>query len=247
MEYYRYKLQPAGKQGPEGTPITAYLELSWPVTNSLYVDYTISSTNATPGADYTPTTGGIVFAAGQTNGASAVIQIPYDGTGENAEHLMLTLTNAQGATIGLGNTLLYTIEANTSADPSTDADGDGLPDMWEEMYFGSTNAANGGAQDDWDNDSLLNAAEFAAGTDPTNSASLLRLINATRTAESVSLWWDSVSNRTYALYRATSLNDGWESSPVLSGIEGETSGTNSITHSTTLPQAFYRVGVDSQP
>jgi uncharacterized protein YjiK len=81
MEYYRYKLQPAGKQGPEGTPITAYLELSWPVTNSLYVDYTISSTNATPGADYTPTTGGVVFAAGQTHGTSAVIQIPYDMQG----------------------------------------------------------------------------------------------------------------------------------------------------------------------
>ena len=81
MEYSRYKLQPAGKQGPEGTPMTAYLELSWPVTNALSVDYTISSTNATSGEDYSPTTGRVVFAAGQTNCTSAIIQIPYDGTG----------------------------------------------------------------------------------------------------------------------------------------------------------------------
>ncbi|MBL7116029.1 MAG: SdiA-regulated domain-containing protein [Kiritimatiellae bacterium] len=247
VEYYRYELQPLTAQGPEGTPLTAHLELSWPVTNALYVDYSISSTNATPGDDYSPVTGRVTFAAEQTNSTSAPIQIPYDGTGENDEHLMLTLTNAQDATIGWGDAFIYTIQANTSADPTTDADGDGLPDMWEETYFGSTNAPNGGAQDDWDNDSLLNADEYVAGTDPTNSASLLQLIHATKTEESVNLWWDSVTNRTYALYRSTNLNAGWDNTPVLSGIAGEESGTNSISHNTAFPQAFYRISVDSQP
>ncbi len=45
-----------------------------------------------------------------------------------------------------------------------DADGDGLPDAWEQLYFKSLSA---NPNDDPDGDGLTNAEEFAAGTDPT--------------------------------------------------------------------------------
>ncbi|MDD5484240.1 MAG: hypothetical protein PHP98_11430, partial [Kiritimatiellae bacterium] len=54
---------------------------------------------------------------------------------------------------------------------STDSDGDGLPDWWEQMYGLDPNDPNGenGAWGDPDNDGLNNRAEYLAGTDPNNS------------------------------------------------------------------------------
>lgn len=59
-----------------------------------------------------------------------------------------------------------------SSDPdSTDSDGDGLPDWWEQLYNLDPNDATGnnGAWGDVDNDGLNNRAEYLAGTNPRNS------------------------------------------------------------------------------
>ena len=48
-----------------------------------------------------------------------------------------------------------------------DTDGDGLPDSWEQRYFGSNTGANSNA--DGDNDGRNNRDEFLAGTDPTRA------------------------------------------------------------------------------
>jgi hypothetical protein len=52
---------------------------------------------------------------------------------------------------------------------TTDADGDGLADQWEQFYFGRTNV---NPNEDPDNDGFDNAAEFAAFTNPADSLSL---------------------------------------------------------------------------
>jgi parallel beta-helix repeat protein len=54
------------------------------------------------------------------------------------------------------------------ADPGTvdpdDTDADGLPDLWEDQYFGNLDQ---GPNDDFDNDGATNLEEYNAGTDPT--------------------------------------------------------------------------------
>ena len=55
---------------------------------------------------------------------------------------------------------------------NADSDADGLPDDWEQFYF-ATLARH--ALDDSDGDAMNNAGEYAAGTDPSRAASVLRL------------------------------------------------------------------------
>ena len=50
---------------------------------------------------------------------------------------------------------------------------DGLPDNWQDTYF--TNAADSAATNDFDGDGVLNGDEFAAGTNPTDPLSFLRV------------------------------------------------------------------------
>ncbi len=50
-----------------------------------------------------------------------------------------------------------------------DADDDGLPDPWEEFYFGgSTDCATCGADDDYDGDGVSNLQEYLEGANPDN-------------------------------------------------------------------------------
>ncbi|MDP1581223.1 MAG: hypothetical protein Q8M02_13190 [Candidatus Didemnitutus sp.] len=53
----------------------------------------------------------------------------------------------------------------TDISSMADTDNDGLPDLWEQAFFGDLSA---NASDDGDEDGLTNVQEFAFGTDPTN-------------------------------------------------------------------------------
>ncbi|QTA86210.1 S8 family serine peptidase [Desulfonema magnum] len=48
-----------------------------------------------------------------------------------------------------------------------DSDGDGLPDAWEQKYFGDIITSDGTG--DYDNDGLTDSQEYSLGTDPTNT------------------------------------------------------------------------------
>ncbi|MBN1673364.1 MAG: fibronectin type III domain-containing protein, partial [Kiritimatiellae bacterium] len=68
------------------------------------------------------------------------------------------------------NAVMLRTQPDSFLPPDQDADSDAMADAWETAHFGGTDAANGGAQDDFDGDGMSNADEYVAGTDPAGSA-----------------------------------------------------------------------------
>ena len=116
-----------------------------------------------------------------------------------------------------------------------DTDSDGLPDWWERVYFGNPTAA--GRNADTDADGHGNYAEYIAGTDPTDSASVFS-INLHRDGNNTVLRWSSVHDRTYSIWRA---GDG-----ALSLLESNLQATpplNAFTNREISERVLYRVSV----
>jgi subtilisin family serine protease len=126
---------------------------------------------------------------------------------------------------------------------SVDTDGNGLPDWWEQQFFGHLTGTDPNA--DPDHDGASNLAEYLAGTDPTSFNSALRL-TALRAADTngVVLEWPSVMGRYYRLQRATNLFSGFDSL-VLTNLAA-TPPLNTATD-TALPSAgprYYRLELE---
>ena len=90
---------------------------------------------------------------------------------------------------------------------SVDTDSNGLPDWWEQQFFGHLTGTDPNA--DPDQDRASNLAEFLAGTVPTDFNSALRLtaLPATDT-HGVTLQWPAVPGRYYRLLGSTNLLAG---------------------------------------
>lgn len=134
-----------------------------------------------------------------------------------------------------------TIAATPVADYTADTDGDGLPDAWEEEYFGS--ATGGCAQADNDGDGSINLAEWTAGTDPTDPSSVFE-IDALGFCRSgcQTLSWRSAPNRSYVVYRSTNLSQGFL---LLAGDLQATPPRNTYTDASYAghDKAFYSIAV----
>jgi hypothetical protein len=121
-----------------------------------------------------------------------------------------------------------------------DSNGNGLPDAWERIYFG-TLGVNPNA--DADGDSMSNKQEYLAGTNPTNSFENLTITAFANdpTGTSARLTWSSVPTRYYLVQKTLDL-----SSPVWadSGAGLISPAGSSTTHSfteTNGPERYYRV------
>ena len=109
--------------------------------------------------------------------------------------------------------------------PSDDTDADSLSDTAELWHFGSVTQTVGAADDD--SDGLSNAAELAAGTDPTNALSVLIQHAPAATSRELVLSWQSATGRTYAIRSATVMGLGFTNA-VQAGI-GDTAPLNVVT------------------
>jgi hypothetical protein len=106
-------------------------------------------------------------------------------------------------TVAASNLAGQALSAAANLSLTTDTDGDGLPDSWENGRpgFSPTDPADG-ARDD-DSDGMSNRDEFTAGTDYLDRTSYLK-VEITASGH-VTLRFNAVSNRTYAVQYADQL------------------------------------------
>jgi PKD repeat protein len=97
---------------------------------------------------------------------------------------------------------------------------------------------------DTDHDGMNNYQEWRAGTDPTNSLSVLKLLTPSATGARVTLTWQSVPTRSYYVLRSTNLGAAGSFSLLATNIPGLSGATSYTDTNAPLPgPAFYRVGV----
>lgn len=128
-------------------------------------------------------------------------------------------------------------EASYGTNPlSPDTDGDGLSDFAELRTHGTNPLLK-----DTDGDGMSDGQEIAAGTDPSSAASMFKISSVVRNPDgSVTLQWQSVTNKMYRLNRSlTPARGGY--STLTNGIPG-TPPVNTFTDTTaTNAAAFYWV------
>jgi sugar lactone lactonase YvrE len=88
--------------------------------------------------------------------------------------------------------------------------GDGIPDSWRLLYFGTVSNGLSAAEADPDGDGANNWQEFIAGTNPLDAASVFEFMPATTPSGSdFTLQWPSVVNKSYSVQSSSSLSGGW--------------------------------------
>jgi hypothetical protein len=96
---------------------------------------------------------------------------------------------------------------------------------------------------DTDNDRMNNWQEWRSHTDPTNAASLLKMLSLTNNLSGTTVTWQSVDGVTYSVERSD-LTSGHGFSSIQTNFPGQ-AGTTSFTdtNSAGAPHLYYRVGV----
>lgn len=103
--------------GAEGTDATIEVVLSGPTANEVRVDYATSAGSATPGEDYTETSGTLTIPVGSDRGSFSV-PLLTDAVADDGETVDLALANPVGGTIGERATAVLTITDVAPADPT---------------------------------------------------------------------------------------------------------------------------------
>ena len=117
-----------------------------------------------------------------------------------------------------------------------------MADDWEMAYFGDLSRDGSG---DFDGDGLSDLAEFRAGTNPTENASIFRAftLSSSNPVDSLVVLWNAVPGRTYRVQYKNGIEDqDWTDLP---GDVVAASATGLKLDSTTQAavKRFYRVMV----
>jgi len=120
---------------------------------------------------------------------------------------------------------------------TSDSDNDGMDDDWEVAFFGDL-SRDGTA--DFDHDGHSDLQEFLAGTDPTNTGSILRVLTITpMSGGNTTIVWSAVPGRSYVVQFKDSLDTpNWSNA---SGVLTASLTSESFNLVSNAPKRFYRV------
>ncbi len=128
----------------------------------------------------------------------------------------------------------------TAKDASTDNDEDGLPNVWEEQYFGDKTIADPNALAANGVNTLREA--YVAGLDPTVASSLFLTTVQTSPSSEPVLSWSSISGRVYSVWWSSNLLNGFEITPLVKDLPWTPSVYTDSTHSVN-GKRFYKIDV----
>ena len=132
--------------------------------------------------------------------------------------------------------------STTAALDETDTDGDGLPNWWEQLYFGGTTNAVAGI--DSDNDGLTNLQDYQAGTSPLDAASVLEITKMELVGANVVISFPTILGRDYSVERVFHLKtNDWSTVGATIVGTGNTESVTDINVVGTQPIYFYRVRI----
>jgi hypothetical protein len=154
----------------------------------------------------------------------------------------LVMTNACGQFVHNGGTLLIT---TTNLSPNLSAVGDGIPNGWKQQY-GLDPFDPNLANEDPDGDGFSNLQEYLAGTNPTNSASGLRIIGVAAQGGDVLITWRAGGGRTNVVQRSGGLPGGYfniSSNIVISGMGDVVTNYLDKGAATNATTRFYRIAL----
>jgi len=101
------------------------------------------------------------------------------------------------------------LELDVTAVRPLDTDNDGLPDDWEQFYF--TNLVQT-ATDDFDHEGASNMAEYLAGTNPTQAASVFGITSIQINSGRSELRWPNLPSRRFEIDYSDNLTN-WQTIP----------------------------------
>ena len=121
-----------------------------------------------------------------------------------------------------------------------DIDADGLPDAWEQHHFGSTTITPSRTIRTGTGVTIGN--EYLADTEPTNSASCLRIMDVLPLSANQTVFtWQSSEYKRYGIELSTNPFTSWTG--IASNIPA-TPPLNSFTNTSAHPGAFYRIRLE---
>jgi len=234
--------------GPSSTPLISH--------DARFIVFASRASDLAPGDNNRATD---IFVRDRLNRVTHCLSRNWAGTGTGNRISSNPILSADGRTVAFQSFAsdLVPGDYNDTRDvfvvtlAGPDTDGDGMDDDWEMAYF-STLDRNGSG--DFDSDGASDLAEFRAGTNPVNDASILRVLQVAtaviqdsaffdRSRKTV-LLWSAVPGRTYRLEWRPTVSRPWETvgaDTVATGVSASASHTIDLRFSSDYPYGFYRV------